>query len=191
MGDQQGAEAHGQPGGEPEQAQRVEPGRKAAPAVEESDEQQAQGYAGDDVRVHHGDVVHGHQRLPDLAAHGVEADGGKGSGHGGDHGGQQRHQQGGVYALHNEPVVQQLAVPFQREALPDHVALACVEGKNDEQDDGRVQKHEHQHHKQAVQERIVLVHIITACSSPSPKRFMTTMQMTTMIIITREIAAPS
>ena len=45
--------------------------------------------------------------------------------------------------------------------------------------------------KQAVQKRIVLLHIITACSSPSPKRFMTTMQMTTITIITSEMAAPS
>ena len=34
---------------------------EAVPSVEEHHEQQAQADAGDDVRVHHGNVVHGHQ----------------------------------------------------------------------------------------------------------------------------------
>ena len=85
---------------------------------------------------------------------------------------------------------EELRVPMEGEALPDHVAVAGVKGKDDQQHDGRVEEHEHQRHKQAVQKRIVLLHIITACSSPSPKRFMTTMQMTTITIITREMAAP-
>ena len=190
MGDEQCPEAHGQVGGEPEQPQRVEPGGEAAPTAEKRHEQQAHGNTGDDIRVHHGDVVDGHQRIPDPAAHGIEADGGEGPGHGGDHGGQQGDQQGSIHALHDEPVAEQLGVPVQGKALPDHVAVACVEGKDDQQDDGGVEKHEHQHHKQAAEKRIVLFHIITACSSPSPKRFMTTMQMTTITIITREMAAP-
>ena len=85
---------------------------------------------------------------------------------------------------------EELRVPMEGEALPDHVAVAGVKGKDDQQHDGRIEEHEHQRHKQAVQKRIVLLHIITACSSPSPKRFMTTMQMTTITIITREMAAP-
>ena len=86
---------------------------------------------------------------------------------------------------------EELRVPMEGEALPDHVAVAGVKGKDDQQHDGRVEEHEHQRHKQAVQKRIIiLLHIITACSSPSPKRFMTTMQMTTITIITREMAAP-
>ena len=79
---------------------------------------------------------------------------------------------------------------MEGEALPDHVAVAGVKGKDDQQHDRGVEEHEHQRHKQAVQKRIILLHIITACSSPSPKRFMTTMQMTTITIITREMAAP-
>ena len=190
MGDEQCPEAHGQVGGEPEQPQRVEPGGEAAPTAEKRHEQQAHGNAGDDIRVHHGDVVDGHQRIPDPAAHGVKADGGEGPGHGSDDGGQQGHQQGGVYTLHDDPVAEELCVPMEGEALPDHVAVAGVKGKDDQQHDGRIEEHEHQRHKQAVQKRIVLLHIITACSSPSPKRFMTTMQMTTITIITREMAAP-
>ena len=70
--------------------------------------------------------------------------------------------------------------------------LPALKEKTISSDDGGVEEHEHQHHKQAVQRRMLsLFHIITACSSPSPKRFMTTMQMTTITIITREMAAPS
>ena len=190
MGNQQRSEAHGKVGGQLENAQGVEPRGKMPPAVEKRHEQQTHGNAGDNIRIHHGNVVDGHQRIPDFAAHGIEADGGKSTGDGGDHRCQQGHQQGGVDALHDEPVAEELGIPVQREALPDHVAVACVEGKDDQQDDGGVEKHEHQHHKQAVEKRIVLFHIITACSSPSPKRFMITMQTTTITIITREMAAP-
>ena len=118
MGDEQRPKAHGQVGGEPEQPQRVEPGGEAAPTAEKRYEQQAHGNTGDDIRVHHGDVVDGHQRIPDPAAHGVKADGGEGPGHSGDDGCQQGHQQGGVHALHDDPVAEELRVPtYKREDI--------------------------------------------------------------------------
>ena len=43
---------------------------------------------------------------------------------------------------------------------------------------------------EAVADAMILFHSITACSSPSPKWFMTHMQTTTMTIITRAIALP-
>ena len=85
--------------------------RLKAKGKPEGNKKQHQGNTGDDIRVHHGDVVDGHQRIPDPAAHGVKADGGEGSGHSGDDGCQQGHQQGGVHALHDDPVAEELRVP--------------------------------------------------------------------------------
>ena len=48
--------------------------------------EQAEGDAGDDLRVDHGDVVHRHQRSAPALSHVVEADGGKGARDGGDDG---------------------------------------------------------------------------------------------------------
>ena len=45
--------------------------------------------------------------------------------------------------------------------------------------------------EQAVQDGTALSHSITACSSPSPKRFITYIQISTTSIITREMAEPS
>ena len=194
VGDEQRAEAQGQPLRQRHQGlPAVDPAGERAPAVEEHHEQQTQADAGDDVRVHHGDVVDGHQRLPGLAAHGVEADGSKRAGHGGDDGGQQGHQQRGIDAVHDEPVLQQLGVPVEGEALPHAGAVAGVEGEHDEDDDGRIEEQAHQDHQNAVADGVAfsLSHSITACSSPSPKRFMTSIQITTTTIITREMAAPS
>ena len=87
--------------------------------------------------------------------------------------------------------MEQLCIPVKGKAFPDHVAVAGIEGKDDQQHDGRIEEQKRKQHEQAVKKRIVLFHIITACSSPSPKRFITAMQITTIIIMTREIAAPS
>ena len=194
VGDQQGAEAHGQP---LRQHHRrlpgVHPPGKGAPSVEEHHEQQAQADAGDDIRVHHGDVVDGIDDGPAPPAHGVQANGGKRARNGRHNGGQQRHHQGSVHAVHNQAVRQQGLVPFQGKALPDAGAGARVEGENDENDNGCVQKQEHQRHQHPIADAVLLAagHSITACSSPSPKRFITSMHTSTMIIITREMAAPS
>ena len=191
MGDEQRAEAQGQAGGQLHKVLRaVEPGREVGPEGEKRHKEQTHGDAGDDIGVHHGDVVDGVQHAAGAPAEAEKADGREGAGGGGDGGGQQGDQQGGVHALHDEPVRKELLIPVQGKTAPDDVAVALVEGKDDEQEDGGVQEQKHQGHEKAV-EGGILSHSITACSSPSPKRFMTHMQTTTMTIITREMAAPS
>ena len=193
MGDQQCAEAHGQALRQHHQRlPRIHPPGESAPAVEEHHEQQAQADAGDDIRIHHGDVVDGVHRRTTAAAHGVQADGGEGAGDGRHDGGQQRHQQRGIDAVHNEPVGEKGLVPLQGEALPHAGAGTGVEGKDDQDDDGCIEKQEHQRHQQPVAKAILgAAHSFTACSSPSPKRFITSIHTSTMIIITSEMAAPS
>ena len=66
-----------------------------------------------------------------------------------------------------------------------------IEREDNQQNNRSVEKQEYQNHEYPVKQRIVpFIHSITACSSPSPKRFITTMQITTMTIMTREMAAP-
>ena len=191
VGDEQGGEAQGEPGGQHQQGlDRVEPEGEVLPQGEEGHEKQAHGNAGDDVGVHHGDVVYCGEGVPGAPAQAVEADGGKGAGDGGDHRGQQRHQKGGVEASHDDPVLKQLPVPVEGKAPPDYVTVILVEGEDDEQNDGGVEKEEDQERKKTA-EGGVFLHSTTACSSPSPKRFITHIQSTTMTIITRAMAAPS
>ena len=194
VGDQQRTEAHGQPLRQhDERLPAVDPSGKCAPAVEEHHKQQAQADARDDIGVHHGDIIDGQQAVAGLAAHTVKADGGKSAGDGGDDCSQQGHQQRDIHAVHDETILEQLRVPVEGKALPHTGAGTGVEGKHDQDDDGGVQKQARQDHQQAVACGIgaALSHSITACSSPSPKRFITSIQMTTMIIITSEMAAPS
>ena len=194
VGDEQGAEAHGQPLRQDHKGlPAVDPDGEAVPAAEEGHKEQAQGNARHDIRVHHGDVVHRGQDVPGTAAHGVEADGGEGPGEGGHDGGEEGDQERRIDALHDEAVVEELPIPVEGEALPDAGAGARVEGENDEDEDGRVEEEEGQPNEEAAAETggSGLSHSITACSSPSPKRFIMTMQTTTMTIITREMAAPS
>ena len=190
MGNEQRAEAQCQPGGQFHQTlYAVKPLGDIAPVLEEGGEEQAQRNTGDNIGVHHGDVVHRQQGIAGASAHAVQADGGKGAGDGGDHGGQQGNQQRGIHAFHDNAVLEQLFVPVQREALPDHAALTGVEGEDDQKKDGGVQEQEHQSHKQA-SGGVILFHSIIASSSPSPKWFITTMQATTTTIMTMEMAAP-
>ena len=194
MGDQQRAKAHGQPLGQYDHAlPRVDPCGNGAPAVKHYHEQQAQTYARDNIGVHHGDVVHRRQGIACLAAHTVEADGGKRTAHGGDDGGKEGDKQRNIHAVHNETVVQKLGIPVEREALPHGGAVSFVEGENNQDEDGGIEEQTHQQHQQAIARVVLLTsdHSITACSSPSPKRFITSMQMTTTAIITKEMAAPS
>ena len=135
MGNEECAEAHGEPWQADEGLDGVAPGGEIVPVVEKGHEQKAHGNAGDDISVHHGDVVHGVEHIALPAAHGEKADGGEGAGKGGDDGRQQGHQQGGIHALHDEPVLEQLAVPRQGEALPHGAAVAGVEGEDNEQED--------------------------------------------------------
>ena len=72
----------------------------------------------------------------------AKATGSGGAGDGGNHRGQQTYQQGGVYASHDEPVVEQLSVPVEGEALPHGGAVSLVEGKDDEHHDGNVKEEE-------------------------------------------------
>ncbi len=54
---------------------------------------------------------------------------------------------------------------------------------------GGVEEQKDQRHEEAAEERRrVSAHSITACSSPSPKRFMIDIQTTTITIITRAMA---
>ena len=65
MGQQHGAEAQGEADGQLHRPlHAVEPLGEGPPALEEGHEEQAQGHAGDDVRVHHGDVVDHQQGVP-------------------------------------------------------------------------------------------------------------------------------
>ena len=84
MGDEHGAEAQVQLLGQLEPEGSVDPVGKIPPKVEKGHEEQAEGDAGDDLRVDHGDVVHRHQRSAPAFFHIVEADGGKGARNGGD-----------------------------------------------------------------------------------------------------------
>ena len=192
MGNQQGSKAQGQPLGEDNEAlDAVEPHGKVPPEGEKGHEKQAHGHAGYNIGVHHGDVVHRVQNRPGPPPEAVKPDGGKGARRGGDGRGQQGDQQRGVHAAHDEPVLEEGFVPVQGKAGPDDVAVALIKGKDNQQKNGRVEEQEDQGHQGPAAQAVLSFHSITACSSPSPKRFMTTMQTTTMTIITREMAAPS
>ena len=198
MGNEQGAKAQGQlVEGDPVLgAEEVndEPivGGQVVPAAEGGHKEQAHGHTGDDVGVHHGNVVDGEQRLPELPAHGVQANGAEGAHHRGNEGGQHRHQQGVVHTLDNQLILEQLGIPPQGEALPHHAGVCGVEGVENEQQNGGIEEEEHHTDEDAVAQAVFLVqtHSITACSSPSPKRFIIHMQATTMTIITRAMAEP-
>ena len=82
-----------------------------------------------------------------------------------------------------QSTVNSLEIPYKTEDFRE-------KGENDKQENGKVEEQEYQSHKQAVSNTALLFHSITACSSPSPKWFMTTMHTTTTSIITREMAAP-
>ena len=120
----------------------------------------------------------------------VQADGGEGPRHGGNQSGQQRDQQGDIDALHDNPVLEQLPVPVQGKTLPHRAAVPGVKREDNQQKDGRVQKEEHQADEKPAAKARLLFHSITACSSPSPKWFITTIHTTTTIIMTMEMAAP-
>ena len=189
MGDEQGSKALVEPGsGEP--VGLLHPGYKAVPGPKGCHKEQTQAHTGDNIRIHHGDVVDGEQRIAPAALHIVKADGSEGACHSSNESGQHRNQQGGVDALHDQPILEELYVPFQGEALPYRAAVARIKGEDDQQQDGGVQKQKHQSHEQAAAEGIFLVHSSIASSSPSPKRFITYMQMMTMTIITRAMALP-
>ena len=167
----------------------VEPDGKGLPQAEKGHEQQTHGDAGDDLRIHDGNVVHRHQgRAP---PHTGQANGCKGARHSGNQRGKHGYQQRGIDTLHNEAVLEQLRIPVQGEALPHRAAVAGIEGEDDENENRRIQEYEYQRHEDAVSQQMLPFHSITACSSPSPKRFITSIHTTTMAIITSAIAAPS
>ena len=80
---------------------------------------------------------------------------------------------------------------YQSRVKPPHTALLLesLKEKHDEHEDGGVEEEEHQQDEQPG-ERSVSLHSSTASPSPSPKRFITPMQMRTITIITREMALP-
>ena len=168
----------------------VNPFRETAPAGEERHEKQAHCHAGHNIGVHHGNVVDGVQDISGPAAEAVKPNRGEGSRHGGNRGSQQRDQQRRVNTAHDKPVLEQGFVPVQRETLPHRAGIPGVEGKDNEQENGQVEKQEHQADEQTTAQTIGLFHNTIASSSPSPKWFMMTMHTTTMTIITREMAAP-
>ena len=192
MGNQQRAEAQGQPGGKLyKMLHAVEPVGEITPESKKGYKEQAHRHTGDNISIHHGNIVHRVQKIPLPPPETVEPDSGEGPGKCGNRRGKQGHQQGCVDAPEDQPIMQQLPVPVQGKAGPDDIAVPGVEGKDNQQKNRRVEKHEHQGGKHPAQGRIPAFHSITACSSPSPKRFMTTIHTTTITIITREMAAPS
>ena len=122
--------------------------------------------------------------------HGVQADGGEGARHGSDDRRQDGDCQGGVEGVQDQVIPKQLPIPVQGKAGPYRAAAGVVEGKDDEYQNGGVKEHKDQRHGEAAEERGGTAHSITACSSPSPKRFITDMQMTTITIITSATAEP-
>ena len=68
-----------------------------------------------------------------AAAQGVEANGSKGAGDSSDQCGQNGHQQSGIYAAHDESVLEKLLIPVEREAGPDSIAVAFVEREDNQQ----------------------------------------------------------
>ena len=85
--------------------------------------------------------------------------------------------------------MEQLYIPVQGEATPDPIALGGVEGKDDEQDDGGVQENVHQQGKYPGG-NAMLSHSTATPSSPSPKRFIMAIRISTITIITRAMAEP-
>ena len=196
MGNEHGAEAQGElrEGNAILGAEEIDNhpvvGGKFIPQAKHRHKQHAQGDSRDNIRIHHGDVVHIQQHGAGTPAHGVEAHRGEGSRSSGNHGSQGRHQQSGVDALDNGPVMEQLLIPAQGEALPHHVAVAGVEGKYNHQQDRGIQEQENQPHEDPAAQTAFFFHRTTACSSPSPKRFIIHMQMMTITIITSAMALP-
>ena len=154
-------------------------------------EQQHQAHAGDDVGIGHGDVVDGHKQVPGPPLHGVEADSRRRAQDRGNQRRQHRHREGGAESAEDLLVLEQLLIPMQGEAGPDRAALGVVEGEDDQHGNGQVQKQEHQYIEYLGDNRIpILHHIITAPSSPSPKRFIMSMAIITSSSIIREMALP-
>ena len=83
---------------------------------------------------------------------------------------------------------------YQWREKPFHTTLLlpALKEKTMSRKMGAYRKKKDQEHEQPVEETVFLLqaHSITACSSPSPKWFMTHMQAITMSIITRAMALP-
>ena len=74
--------------------------------------------------------------------------------------------------------------------VKDDEVLYDKVNKIDNQQDGGVEEQKHQEHEDPASDTALFFHSTTACSSPSPKRFIIHMQTMTMIIIIRAMALP-
>ena len=124
--------------------------------------------------------------------HVVEANGGEGARHGGDDRGQDGDCQGGVEGV-QDAGHPEAAPRYQSrvEAVPyASWLLESLKEKTMSTQNGGVEEQKDQRHEEAAEREAVRAHSITACSSPSPKRFMIAMQTSTMTIITSAMAEP-
>ena len=149
--------------------------------------QQRQRDAGDDIRVRHGDVGHGHDGGAEPALHAMDADGGHRADDGRDERGEQRDDDRVAQQRQERAVAEQIGILPQRKALEAGDVRAGIErghGQNDHRD---VEEDEDQNGNGTVD---VLHTLMTSSPSPSPKRFITATQMKIRIMRTRLMAAP-
>ena len=130
-----------------------------------------------------------HQNGAGTAFHGEETDGCQSAEHSGNDGGQQSNAQGNAKGVDNGFILKQICIPMQRESGPYHAVFRIIKRKNDQHQDRRIQENINQNIINSGDSESS-VHSSTASSSPSPKRFMIPMQISTTIIIIREIALP-
>ncbi len=108
--------------------------------VEEGHEGDQRRDADDDARHQDGDVDQRVEGVAEPAAHALEAECRKRSDDGGECRGGERYHQAGGQRFGDQRIGEGLAIPFQREALPDHRLLSGIEGAADDEGDGRIEE---------------------------------------------------
>ena len=158
------------------------------------DKEQHERDAGDDFGIDHRDIADVVDDQLHLAAHGVDADGGKGPQHGGNHRGNQRQNQRQPQGGENHLVVEQADIPFEGEAGKHRATLVFVEAVGNQHRDGKIHKAKNQDQIGALKEMPVLsfprFHHMTPSISSSSKLEVKLMHSRTITISTRLMAEP-
>ena len=106
----------------------------------QDDEKHQQADAHEDFRHDHGHEDKSLERPVDGKAVTVEHPGAEGAEDGGEEGGGDPDHEGVAEGVEQNAVLEKSLVPFQGEAFPAEAGLGLVEGKDDEQDDGKIKK---------------------------------------------------
>ena len=175
--------------GDMRQQQCEKAGFQQPGGAEHKYEHQHQRHAGHDLRVDHRQIVDCHKHMAQPFVHAVHSHRRGGADDGGDRCRQHRDQQRDPQRFQNQLVVEQILVPPQREAFPFHTAFAIVEGKDDQQHDGGIQKQKNQRVVDTGQHFHIVIPPISSVSLSTSR--ITAMHSSISTISTSDSAAPT